>query len=227
MSITRRLVKQLGERIDPWPTPMADPYVEVPRQKFMAAIGLMPVRGRGDISPIDAHAAVDEWINTSDRDLLTSAQRAVNGVALLECFSKYTECNRVSPPTVLGLKLLAQGLGEFSAEAIETAGRACKAMLDRRMALSLSDDEEALLDIMYDALAGMAAKASSEPGAFDADAFERRMETVLRDTDDRERAEVCAILESLVKHRWVGSGLRAAATRVLRDLQPKQRQGTA
>jgi hypothetical protein len=217
MSITRRLVRQLAEGIEPWPKPPAAPHVEGPRTRFMAAIGLAPARGPGEITPIEAHDAIDEWINTSDLELLTIAQRAVCGVALLECFAKYTGCNRVSPPTVRGLAALARGLGGVPAEAIETAGRACNAMLERRVPLSLGEGEEALLDIMRDALAGMVATSRAEPRAFDAEAFGRRMDAVLADADAHECAEVRATLEALAKHRWAGSGLRAATLRSLRD----------
>lgn len=140
---TRELVRAMT--LEEWPPiwPTGPEAVRDADRCFRTAIGVSS--GARAISPLRLHIALDEWLLTQDRELLSVGQRAVCGCALLELFAAGSQISRESPDILDALINIAPAMATAQSALTRVVHPLLREMARDSKELGMSADEHALV----------------------------------------------------------------------------------
>lgn len=146
LEYTRRIVANNAQKLVPWPDlwPSGPDLARDSHRELLSAIGL--TSGATWIDDLHIHTALDEWVLTDDRNMLTGMQRAVCGVALLEMFLLVGKmCDRVSPNVMDAIYEIGCAINQLSEVDVCVIYELLSKLITQREALQFSVDEESII----------------------------------------------------------------------------------
>jgi hypothetical protein len=148
LAYTRSIVSILADNLLPWPPLWQDgPDLAVESGiKFMQSIGVCS-ESAIDNPELFIHTAIDEWLLSSEIDKLSTMQRGICAVALLEFYSHSEHYDTTSPGIDTAVQHIAAALPILDMAAKGIVASVCHQLLQRKGQV-LDQDEVGLLLIL-------------------------------------------------------------------------------
>lgn len=201
---TTKIVESMKGQLVPWPElcPGGPSCAKASGIRFLAAIGLAFDGDRASVA--DVHAALDEWLLSSERQRLSKDQRAICGCSVLELFSVSAHVGRTTPSLLVALANISPAVDDMSTCALVECGRILDALHDRTATVELSDFEASIV-----AVAGSIVQAIDRDHDIDGRRIAEAATVIKRDADDADVRWIRRIMRSVLSCKRLPHHARA------------------